>query len=194
MGIGRCARAPAAERRRAAPAAARSAPVDHRLAEGAFHTLVIGSGTLQGYAGKPVIPSAHPLGKSSPQRLVEPSGLAFGLPANRYRGRPIGRMPLRSVPPTYRPQSHVLRTSRDRHLARSSVRGGDRFASTVLEVPRTALHGRDARDVPSGRWGQMEERLMANGKEVRSLRLRRLVYSMGSLVALVVAVSAGWKN
>jgi hypothetical protein len=40
----------------------------------------------------------------------------------------------------------------------------------------------------------MEEQLMANGKEVRSMRLRRLLYSMGTLVALVVAVSAGWKN
>ena len=35
---------------------------------------------------------------------------------------------------------------------------------------------------------------MASEKEGRSMRLRRLVYSMVSLVALVVAVSAGWKN
>jgi hypothetical protein len=76
----------------------------------------------------------------------------------------------------------------------NAVRGGDRFASTVLEVPRPALHGCDARDVPFGRWGQMEEQLMASGRERRSMRLRRLVYSMASLVALVVAISAGWKN
>jgi hypothetical protein len=76
----------------------------------------------------------------------------------------------------------------------NAVRGGDRFASSVLEVPRPALHGRDARDVPFGRWGQMEEQLMASGREGRSMRLRRLVYSMASLAALVVAISAGWKN
>jgi hypothetical protein len=76
----------------------------------------------------------------------------------------------------------------------NAVRGGDRFASTVLEVPRLDLHGCDARDVPFGRWGQMEEQLMASGREGRSMRLRRLVYSMASLVALVVAISAGWKN
>jgi hypothetical protein len=35
---------------------------------------------------------------------------------------------------------------------------------------------------------------MTSGKERRSMRLRRLVYSMVSLVALVVAISAGWKN
>lgn len=77
---------------------------------------------------------------------------------------------------------------------RNAVRGGDRFASTVQQVPRPDLHGRDARDFPSGRWGQMEEQLMASGREGRSMRLRRLVYSMASLVALVVAISAGWKN
>jgi hypothetical protein len=40
----------------------------------------------------------------------------------------------------------------------------------------------------------MEEQLMASGREGRSMRLRRLVYSMASLAALVVAISAGWKN
>jgi hypothetical protein len=40
----------------------------------------------------------------------------------------------------------------------------------------------------------MEEQLMASGKVGRSMRLRRLVFSATSLVALVVAISAGWKN
>lgn len=76
----------------------------------------------------------------------------------------------------------------------NTVGGGDRFASTVLEVPRTALHGRDARDIPFGCWGQMEEQLMASGKERRSMRLRRLVYSMVSPIALIVALASDWKN
>jgi hypothetical protein len=40
----------------------------------------------------------------------------------------------------------------------------------------------------------MEERLMASGREVRSMRLRRLVYSMLSPIGLIVALASDWKN
>jgi hypothetical protein len=35
---------------------------------------------------------------------------------------------------------------------------------------------------------------MTSGKEGRPVRLRRIAYSMVSLIALVAAISAGWKN
>ena len=35
---------------------------------------------------------------------------------------------------------------------------------------------------------------MAGGKEGRTVRLRKIVYSLGSLVALAAAIGAAWKN
>jgi hypothetical protein len=122
------------------------------------------------------------------------STLAIGLAKTRYRGTPVGRK-LSGPVPRFTDLGPMCSGGRATDTeGHNAVRGGDRFASTILEVPRPALHGRDARDVPVGRWGQMEEQLMASGKEGRSMRLRRLVYSAATLVALVVAISAGWKN
>ena len=60
-----------------------------------------------------------------------------------------------------------------------------------MAVP--AVHGRRARVVPLGGWRQVEE-LMAGGKEGRTVRLRKIVYSLASLVALAAAIGAAWKN
>jgi hypothetical protein len=38
------------------------------------------------------------------------------------------------------------------------------------------------------------EELMAGGKEGRTVRLRKIVYSLASLVALAAAIGAAWKN
>jgi hypothetical protein len=151
---------------------------------------VIDDATANGHDADDTGPRTH--AAKLPRSLT--STLAIDLVEARYRGTPVGRKlsgPFPRLTDLGPMCSGGRATDTESHNA---VRGGDRFASTILEVPRPALHGRDARDVPVGRWGQMEEQLMASGTEGRSMRLRRLVYSAATLVALVVAISAGWKN